>query len=142
MSVLMSILSNSSRRVHVVLKTWKCSDWCCIQNEDGVEITLWNWKLFILFVMLKNFFVWATPSLRFAVVKYRKVSIYYEIATITNEKPVWQVRRIKNKSSWRREKWNKSQEQTEWKSIINITFIFITFLFLSFEWSCIVINVW
>ena len=30
----------TSQRVHVVLKTWKCSEWRCLQNEDGVENTL------------------------------------------------------------------------------------------------------
>ena len=40
----------SSLRVYVVLKTWKCPDWRCIQNEDGVEITL------ILFVLYEELF--------------------------------------------------------------------------------------
>ena len=33
-------LSCTSRQVHVVLKTWKFSEWRCLQNEDGVENTL------------------------------------------------------------------------------------------------------
>ena len=59
----------SSLRVHVVLKTLKCPGWRCIQNEDGVEINLHGTEnyLFSSFCM-RNYFVWRTPSSRFAVV--------------------------------------------------------------------------
>ena len=51
-----------SPRVHVVLKTWKCSEWRCIQNEVGVEITFGTETyLFFLFCMT-NFFVRRMPS--------------------------------------------------------------------------------
>ena len=33
-------LKFTSCRVYVVLKTWKCSEWRCLKNDDGVENTL------------------------------------------------------------------------------------------------------
>ena len=66
-----------SPRVRPVLKTWKCQDWRCLQNEDGVEITIGTENyLFSLFCM-KNYFVWRRPSSRFAVVGVKVPSSIY-----------------------------------------------------------------
>ena len=40
----------TSQRVLVVLKTWKCWEWRCLQNEVGCWEYFWDYKLFILFV--------------------------------------------------------------------------------------------
>ena len=57
-------------------KTWKCPDWRCIQNEDGVKITFGTENyLFSLFCM-KNYFVWETPSSKFTVVDLKVPFIY------------------------------------------------------------------
>ena len=57
----MSILSNGSRlRVRAVLKTWKCPDWRCIQNEGGVEFTFELKIIYPLCFVRKKSFVRAT----------------------------------------------------------------------------------
>ena len=50
--------------VYVVLRTW-----CCIQNEDGVEITFGTENYLFSLVCMKNSFVWAMS--RFAVVNLK-----------------------------------------------------------------------
>ena len=47
-----SQISASSRR----LKTWKCWEWRCLQNEVGCWEYSWDYKLFILFVLHEECF--------------------------------------------------------------------------------------
>ena len=73
--------------VHTGLKKWKCLDWRCIQNEDGVN------NLFSLYRMV-NSFVWKTPSSRFAFVDL-KVLIAVNVVEVYSASNSWSAHIIR-----------------------------------------------
>ena len=52
-------LRNSSHfsASHVVLKTWKCWEWRCLQNENGIETTLGTANYSFSLFCINNYFV-------------------------------------------------------------------------------------
>ena len=57
MSELNSNLRNSSHLSASFLKTWKCSQWRCLQNEYGVENTLGIIDYSFTLFCMKNYFI-------------------------------------------------------------------------------------
>ena len=61
------MLRSRSRPVDVFLNTWKCSEWRCLQNEDGVENTLGTINYSFSLFFMKNYFVFKPASSSFRV---------------------------------------------------------------------------
>ena len=67
----------TSQRVHVVLKTWKCSEWRCLQNKDGVENTLGTTNYPFTLSCTNNYFVLKAASSSCRVVDLKVPDIYW-----------------------------------------------------------------